>query len=165
MLTPRREGPIDKSYVALPSETITPKSGSASSSARPAEVAKACESVAAQLPKERGAGKSSPPLPPPPRRLVTREDDGQEYEVMRGERLPPPPRPKRLLQPPPEPKNPPTAKTGAAGARPLQRGTDAEIAKAEAHLTEVMANPSATRTAKRKARREARQARGEPPPS
>ena len=165
VLTPRREGPIDKSYVALPSETITPKSGSASSSARPAEVAKACESVAAQLPKERGAGKSSPPLPPPPRRLVTREDDGQEYEVVRGERLPPPPRPKRLLQPPPEPKNPPTAKTGAAGARPLQRGTDAEIAKAEAHLTEVMANPSATRTAKRKARREVRQARGEPPPS
>ena len=139
----------------------TEEDSGTSSSARPA----ARGSVAAHSPGTRGAVKSNPPIPPPPRRAVARGSGDEEYEdAVEERRPPPPPPPRRFLQPPPEPKNPPKAKAKAAEARPLQRGTDQEIAEAEAHLASVMAQPNATRTAKRKARKQVREAKGEPPP-
>eukprot|EP00435_Cladocopium_sp_Y103_P057491 s245_g19.t2 len=164
------EKKVDKSYVSLPPATDRPSqkelmkvilksredayptegrgSGSASSSARPATAksrpaapkppATIRGSVGASIPKEHGAVKANPPIPPPARRVVVDE----QADAPQPKRTPPtPPKAKRHM-PPPEPKDPPT---------PKQR---AVIAKAEAHLASVMANPNATRTAKRKARRD-----------
>ena len=174
------EEKVDKSYVSLPPEEQRPrqqelmkailrsredaypaesrKGNASSSGARPAAAttrtavpkapATVRGSVAASIPRERGAVKANPPMPPPARRVTVAE----QAEPSHPKRIPPtPPRPKRHM-PPPEPKNSPP--------EPKQRA----IANAEAHLASVMANPGSTRTAKRKARRNLREAKGEPPP-
>lgn len=154
-----RSSKVDKSFVALPSDEKRSEKADlmkaimqSRKDAYPVEEGDGGPSGSRARPAEpKGKGKSKPPAPPPPKRAMQMEGKGKE----KGGRTPPtPPKPKRLT-PPPEPAEPP-------------RYTAAErenIREAETALAAVMANPYATRTAKRKARGRVREAKGEPPPN
>lgn len=164
-LTPRADDVEDiepeemrkrKSQSAVPSYHATTHDSGSGSGARPAtevprlkargSVARMTESSGARpAAKAEAKPMPTPPVPPQPRRVSLTEEESTSAAPpakAASARMPPtPPVPKRRQQPPPEPENPPTPK-----------------AKAYMALGAVLANPKATRTAKRKARRAVRDA-------
>eukprot|EP00435_Cladocopium_sp_Y103_P027337 s86_g6.t1 len=164
--TPRRKD--RKGIRAHPTES---RESGASSSARPAAAkarpatprptppATARGSVGISIPNEHGAVEANPPMLSLARRVAL-EDQAEPLQPKRRPPTPPKP-PNRRPPTPPQPKRHMLSEPKRTPPDPKQR---VAIAKAEAHLACIMANPGTTRTAKRKARREVRSARGELPP-
>ena len=151
---PARQATTRKSQSAVPAYHATTHATSSSGGARPATevpTPKARGSVTQVTgsggvrPAAKPEVKAMPPMPPPPRRVSTTGEEAAPVVLpakAASAKMPPtPPVPKRRQQRPPEPDNPPTPK-----------------AKAYMALGAVLANPQATRTAKRKARRAVRDA-------